>query len=304
MSGLRQRQSRHSRVSWAALVLLAATGTLADAADLAAPPNAAGSDLSIVMADDFEGAKELSARWWMGQALAGRYWIDERQSRTGRHALALGIRESDRGCGSRCQRNEIRTDPNLRLKFGQDTWISFSFRIQEDAFRHANRRWISGQWKQETGGSPFLAQRFDHGVFHIAVHDEHCRILVAKGDGDLVPVGTTVDTKKVEGHTFATGKQPYGCNTDVRVDSSADPILPDPFGNWVDMTYHVRGGRQGRGLIEIWANGRFIARVTGSIGYSQVAGPTQYFKFGIYRDAVPGSTTVHLDDFKLTSGRE
>jgi hypothetical protein len=70
------------------------------------------------------------------------------------------------------------------------------------------------------------------------------------------------------------------------------------------MTYRVRGGRRGQGLVEIWANGRFIARAAGSIGYSQAAGPRQYFKFGIYRDAAPGPAIVNFDNFKLFAGRD
>jgi len=66
------------------------------------------------------------------------------------------------------------------------------------------------------------------------------------------------------------------------------------------MTYHIRGGRNGSGLIEIWANENFIARVTGSIGNNNVDGPMQYFKFGIYRDVMQGTGIAHLDNFKRT----
>lgn len=63
------------------------------------------------------------------------------------------------------------------------------------------------------------------------------------------------------------------------------------------MNYRVRGGRNGKGLIEIWANGRLIARVIGSIGDKVAAGSYQYFKFGIYRNFAPGSATAYLDNY-------
>ena len=90
----------------------------------------------------------------------------------------------------------------------------------------------------------------------------------------------------------------YKCSTDIKVQQSADPTLPEPFGSWIDMKYRVRAGLDGMGLVEIWANGKFIARVTGSIGYPAEPAATQYFKFGIYRDVMEGNGLVYLDDFK------
>ncbi len=82
---------------------------------------------------------------------------------------------------------------------------------------------------------------------------------------------------------------------------ASNPVMPHPFARWVDMSYRVRGGRGGKGLVEIWANGRFIAKVTGSIGYDEAAGPNQYFKFGIYRRLVSGVTILRLDNFRRSS---
>ena len=70
------------------------------------------------------------------------------------------------------------------------------------------------------------------------------------------------------------------------------------------MLYRVRGGRNGRGLIEIWANGTFIARVQGSIGYDDAMGPTQYFKIGHYRDPIAAATTLYFDDFRRGDNRD
>ena len=67
------------------------------------------------------------------------------------------------------------------------------------------------------------------------------------------------------------------------------------------MKYRVRAGLYGTGLIEIWANGKFIATVTGSIGYPIESGATQYFKFGIYRDVMQGDGAVYFDNFRRES---
>ena len=101
----------------------------------------------------------------------------------------------------------------------------------------------------------------------------------------------------------APGTKP-GCATDIKVEYGQNARLPNPWTNWVDMTYRVRGDRNGNGLIEIWANDRFIARVTGSIGRDEVGGPNQYFKFGIYREFTRGSSTAYFDNFARAATRE
>jgi hypothetical protein len=70
------------------------------------------------------------------------------------------------------------------------------------------------------------------------------------------------------------------------------------------MIYHVVGGRDGTGLVEVWANGRFIVRATGLIGYDDAGGPDQYFKFGIYRNVLASSAVAYLDNFRRGSSYE
>jgi len=41
--------------------------------------------------------------------------------------------------------------------------------------------------------------------------------------------------------------------------------------------------------------------VTGNIGDQKHAGPTQYFKFGHYRKAVPGTVEIQFDEFRRGS---
>jgi hypothetical protein len=87
------------------------------------------------------------------------------------------------------------------------------------------------------------------------------------------------------------------CESALRVDYGDDPMLPDIKLGWVDMLYRVRGGRDGGGFIEIYANNRFIARVTGPIGYKGGAGDRQYFKIGNYHNFIPGRAQLDFDIF-------
>ncbi|MGI9401475.1 MAG: heparin lyase I family protein [Rhizobiaceae bacterium] len=60
--------------------------------------------------------------------------------------------------------------------------------------------------------------------------------------------------------------------------------MPNPTDGWVHMRYQVKGDRAGNGIIRVWANDRLIVEVFGKIGNDVFHGPTQYFKFGHYRD--------------------
>ena len=256
------------------------------------------------LSDDFEAQSLDESRWWVEQLVPGKFWIDRTISRRGERSFAIHANSTIRGCGDACQRNEIRTSPGKWLKFGQEAWYQFSFRIEGDFKREGNTRWVSGQWKQENGRSPFLSQRFDRGVFHIAVHSEDCRVLVARSRGIIEPPGSTIDTNKVNKHAFLENKLAYRCETDLILEQpNGEAFLPNPYKNWVDMKYYVRGGLNGDGLVEIWADNRFIVRVRGSIGHREMSGPNQYFKYGIYRDLMPGSTTVYFDTFRRTIKR-
>ena len=124
------------------------------------------------------------------------------------------------------------------------------------------------------------------------MQDNHCRVIVASSDPSArLPI------------TRRTGRAPdpnAPCLADIAVKYGANPVLPAPHRKWVNMSYRVRGGRLGTGLIEIHANGRFIARITGSIGYDHAKGPNQYFKFGIYRNLAPGMSIARFADFRRT----
>ena len=111
---------------------------LPDISAWAAPP----------VVDDFEQSEIDETIWWLGQIRPSRFWIDRRVTRSGRGALAIRVEEGDSGCNGRCQRNEIRIANKLRLRFGEEAWYGFSFKISGEISEHGSTRWVIGQWKQ------------------------------------------------------------------------------------------------------------------------------------------------------------
>lgn len=268
------------------------------------PHGAGTAEPPIRVTDEFESEPINLERWWLGQIRRYRHWIDPDVVRTGRGALAIRVKANDDDCDGECQRNEIRIANSLRLNFGVDAWYGFSFRIDGDVPGTGSSRWVIGQWKEETNHSPFLAQRFDNGVFHVTVEDNGCRVLVAQAEGDTERFLALQRSRSIEAFRFLSDAWRFACDPDVRIEYGPNPILPNPYETWIDMAYRVRGGRNEQGVVEIWANGRFIARVTGSIGHEEISGPTQYFKIGMYRAPLPGTATIYFDNFRRGGRRE
>ncbi|MCP5080808.1 MAG: hypothetical protein GY948_03840 [Alphaproteobacteria bacterium] len=293
----RRLLGRSAAFALGGVVLVSAACTTANAGLVAKSFSPPAYSPSASLIDGFESPKVNRSMWWLGQAQKGQFWSDARLARSDRRSVAVRVGAAMRGCGAKCQRNELRTAPGYRIRFGQEAWYNFSFRIDGKLPARHTGRWVSGQWKQQCGGSPFLAQRFDRGVFQITVQDNSCRVIVASSQG----LGRKLPATRLTGHEARQlAKNSKSCASDIKVQYSSNATLPNPYEKWVDMAYRVRGGRNGTGLIEIWANGRFIARVTGSIGYDYASGPHQYFKFGIYRAPMPGTSVARMDRFMRT----
>ncbi|HYH20210.1 MAG TPA: heparin lyase I family protein [Azospirillum sp.] len=196
------------------------------------------------------------------------------------------------------ERAELWEAESLRLPFGSDVWYGFSMRIDGMVGENDNVRLVVGQWKGWGDASPFVAQRFKNRRFHITIQNDaapedgggECRILLAYQPGL---------TSHAESFRHTTKETTAGlCARDVTVERFAP--LPDPFGRWVDMVYHIRPSLGSDGIVEVWADGVRIARATGRIGL-RLFDNVQYFKFGPYRDHAPYPTTVYLDN--LARGR-
>ncbi len=256
------------------------------------------------MADSFEGPKFDTEKWSTIQLLPGRSRFEPIDETSGPRAYALTVGPEDRGCGEDCQRNEIRESSKYRTVFGEECWYAFRFRIEGDIPILGSQRWVIGQWKQQNGYSPFLAQRFDNGVFHITVESGEQRVLLAKADGDPQQVARALIGGDLSAFRFLHEKYRFFGKRQLSLDVGDNPILPNPKNNWVEMMYRVRGGFDGSGVVEVWADHRFIVRATGPIGAEGAEGPGQYFKFGQYRTLMTGTSTIWIDDFRRGPRRE
>jgi hypothetical protein len=122
---------------------------------------------------------------------------------------------------------------------------------------------------------------------------------------DIRALKQAIVGQNIKKFPFVADPESYSRIDGVKIEPSDMPVLPNPTTGWVDMRYRVRGDRNGNGLIEVWANQRFIVRVTGKIGNDIFSGPTQYFKIGHYRD-VDGDykeSTIYFDRFRRSKNR-
>lgn len=221
-------------------------------------------------------------------------------------ALAKAAGEEDE-C---IQRQELRLHKQFGHAADEPHLYSLRFRMPaviED--RASSTRWVIAQWKQEPisdvyqslgkewGPSPFLAQRFDDGVLHVTVQDEHCRCRIASAplpSGIVEPWnnGTPADCRSTH-----PGKDGQMCTPDLVAEYGPKPVLDSPMGQWVDMRYRVQASRSAPAAIEVWQGDRFIVRVTGKIGYEPQSGDVSQtkFKIGQYRDYMPFVHAMEID---------
>lgn len=252
----------------------------------------------LAMVEEFDAGPIDEERWSLYRMGERHHWIDTRVVRDGEGALAIRIRGSDFDPECQCQISEIREAPDQRLHFGQDAWYAFSFRIDGRSPVTGDQRWQIGGWKQESDGSPFLVQRFDNGIFHVTLESGNSRVLVATSAGEAKSFLAELRNDILSRFAFVSDAARYDGGDDITMEYGPDPILPDPRLGWVDMVYRVKGGLDHDGIVEVYANGRFIARATGTIGVFGAQDPTQYFRFGHNRAPMPGTSTIHIDRFR------
>jgi hypothetical protein len=189
--------------------------------------------------------------------------------------------------------------------------------------------------------SPVIAQRFNGRVFAITIEqdntapnyaaaDTQCRIWIAAdvnasrspgaseahglgllgaqdtpqaGASSALPSLAHDELEVSHGASPTPGAQakPAPCAQDVAI-ARHNP-LPDPFGRWVEMIYHIHlNGRSG--LLDVWADGQPIVTVQGRIGFRTDGGGRQYFKFGPYRNHQSYSTFARLAHYARGFSRE
>jgi hypothetical protein len=240
------------------------------------------------------------------------------------------------------ERAELWEADAVRLDHGTEVWYRFSFLVDPGLPVDAGRL-VIGQWKQSnsaTGSSPAIAQRFNGRAFTITIEQDNtalghppentqCRIWVAvdaraarvaggseahglslfaptgRGPGEPAELPSLGHDERDVSHGSSLRPDgtatPLPCRQDVEVEQLG--VLPDAFGRWVTMLYHIRLDGSS-GLVEIWADGQPIARVTGRIGFRTNRPGKQYFKFGPYREPQSYATYARLAQYARGFRRE
>ncbi len=240
------------------------------------------------------------------------------------------------------ERAELWEADAIRLDHGTDVWYRFSFLVDPGLPVDAGRL-VIGQRKQAnsaTGSSPSIAQRFNGRAFTITIEQDNtapghppentqCRIWVAAdaraaraaGGSEAHGLSLLARTGRAAGEpaelpSLGHDERDVSHGATLRPDGTATPlpcrrdveveqlgVLPDAFGRWVTMLYHIRLDGSS-GLVEIWADGQPIARVRGRIGFRTNGPGKQYFKFGPYREPQSYATYARLAQYARGFRRE
>jgi hypothetical protein len=230
-------------------------------------------------------------------------------------------RAMDGGEEGQCiQRQELRLQKQYTHNADEPRLYSVRFRLPDSIEdRISSLRWVTAQWKQETvsesyrhqfgdkwAPSPFLAQRFDDGVLHVTVQDEHCRCMVASAP---YPDGSILAWRDGRAQYCASTKpeeEGRACMPDLYVQYGPNPVLSSGLGSWMEMRYRVEASRSGGAVIELYEVDRLIVRVTGKIGYEPKLGEQSVvkFKIGHYRDYMPFAHAMEIDWLGVAPVRE
>jgi len=284
-----------------------------------------GSAQARDVRDDFTGSKIDPAIWFQCERPENHFAVESVPGKDVRAVVATVAPRSDivieNGIDGReaCtngmppfmpeaddERAELWEADALALKLGTDVQYEFTMLIDPQISEHSPR-FVSGQWKQG-GRSPFLAQRFDGHAFTVTVQqDNYADDAALRPECRIVAAADNV-SPKVPGSSFSHSDEPgsstgTSCDSDIKITTYSP--LPNPFGRWITMGFHLKGVGTDHAVIDISADGKPVAKVTGRIGYKDIGGSSmQYFKFGPYRDRETGVNFAKLARFRrMTDGR-
>lgn len=240
--------------------------------------------------------------------------------RNGRMAVELSVEPSCKVSGTSCsERAEVWERPDVLAPYDQPLWYAFAMRLGDPIPREMHRL-VMAQWKREIipgadgNFSPFLALRLSRGRLIATVVGDEVRYApkgVAPREKGCLPGESPANapdeyrqvraTVAMEGGLGVAYEEAAGCALDLRI-TERGGIWPKADSGWVDFVFLVKPDPAGQGVVEIAANGQWIATIEGNIGHR---GPgldnTQYFKFGPYRAGRPDRWVLYFDDFKRSS---
>jgi hypothetical protein len=219
--------------------------------------------------DDFESS-ELKHIWSSSSMESKSFEIQSRIVRKGRSAAKItlttgDIVEAGNDSSLASERDELEEADHLVCREGTKYEYQFSMFLP-DSFPIAPTRLIIAQWKQKcphklcSDDSPVLAIRYQSGKLFVTL---------------------TTDSGR---------RRLYELSDEIR-------------NRWLDFKFQVRFSAQSDGEIEAFLNDKDIITYKGITGYSEQRGyyaknNTFYFKMGLYRDRMPESMSIYIDEYR------
>jgi hypothetical protein len=277
------------------------------------------ADWQQVLRDGFEGADfapegGLYYRENYEQS-AGKAEFQGKVVKSGKGALRLSVKPLCPPAGEGCsERAEIWERTKLWVPYDQGIWHGFAVKF-EDPIPADDNRYVIAQWKRQIlpgavgDYSPFLAIRMYRGKLFVTVETDLVKATpggagtCAKGQ---TPVWLRPETRQTRAliatdPNFSPADSTIftACTDEIKVTDRGNR-LPRPDSGWIDFAVYTKPGPDGSGHIEIFANDKWVATVTGKIGHAddKGLGNRQYFKFGPYRGGGDGEWTLYYDDFR------
>ena len=233
--------------------------------------------------------------------------------------VRLGVRKgayeaATAGGGAVADRSELREANARQQPSGTPVWYRFGLRIPAD-FPDTPNRFVAAQMKAPfadvDAASPVLAIRVENRRLFATVEQSYDAAANAPPipvvDGRC-PTGTALASRhdsaeypqiRVLLATSPDGLPPrrlseYVVCTPVAQVETFGP-LPAVGDGWIELTLFIQTGRQGR--IELYADGRPVAAVTGALGDANPR-ERQYFKIGPYRNKAAEPAALEFRRFR------
>lgn len=218
--------------------------------------------------DDFE-TEELSKIWSTDRMVPTSLQMQSNIVRHGQSAAKITLHTGDMfeagiGKSKNSERDELREASG---RFSAENKIyEFQFSLfLPDSFPIVPTRLVIAQWKQRcpddsscSDDSPVLAIRYVAGRLYITAN------------------------------TDSGAKIIYQTKEEIR-------------NKWLDFKFRVCFSRSATGFVNAWLNEKQILTFNGSTCYSSLKGYPGisyfYFKMGLYRDTMPESMTIYIDDY-------
>lgn len=237
----------------------------------------------------------------------------------GSGVVRLGVRPgafegATAGGGAVADRSELREANARQLPSGTPVWYRFRMRVPAN-FPDTPNRFVAAQMKAPfadvDAASPVLALRIENRQLFATVEQSydaakdprplpavegHCpegTALASRHDSAEYPQVRVLLATGPDGLPPRRKSEYVVCATGAQVETFGS--LPSLDEQWMELTLFIRTGRQGR--VELYADGRPVATVTGALGDANPR-ERQYFKIGPYRNKAAEPAALEFRQFR------